>query len=68
MDEFKELSPLFDTDIKEAILPETCVRNRNSLGGTSYAQVTRQLKAAAGLMASEQKLIGEHAAKQIQVK
>ncbi len=68
MDEFKELSPLFDTDIREAILPETCVRNRNSLGGTSYAQVTRQLKAAAGLMASEQKLIGEHAAKQIQVK
>ena len=68
MDEFKELSPLFDTDIKEAILPETCVRNRNSLGGTSYAQVTRQLKAAAGLMTSEQKLIGEHAAKQIQVK
>ena len=68
MDEFKELSPLFDTDIREAILPETCVRNRNSLGGTSYAQVTRQLKAAAGLMTSEQKLIGEHAAKQIQVK
>ena len=30
-------------NIKEAIRPETCVRNRNSLGGTSYDQVACQL-------------------------
>ncbi|ERL25120.1 argininosuccinate lyase [Mitsuokella sp. oral taxon 131] len=43
IEEFQKLSPLFDADIKEAIRPETCVRNRNSLGGTSYDQVACQL-------------------------
>ena len=51
--EFQALSPLFGADIKDAIRPETCVRNRNSYGGTSYEQVALQLKAARELLASE---------------
>ena len=43
IEDFQKLSSLFDADIKEAIRPETCVRNRNSLGGTSYDQVACQL-------------------------
>jgi argininosuccinate lyase len=54
--EFQQLSPLFEADIKEAIRPETCVRNRNSLGGTSYSQVERQLTAAKELLSAEQKI------------
>ena len=51
--EFQALSPLFGADIKDAIRPETCVRNRNSYGGTSYEQVALQLKAARELLVSE---------------
>lgn len=51
--EFQALSPLFGADIKDAIRPETCVKNRNSYGGTSYEQVALQLKAARELLASE---------------
>ena len=65
MEEFRELSGLFDDDIKEAILPETCVKNRNSLGGTSYRQVELQLKAAKELMVAEQKMMTAKAEKQI---
>ena len=46
LDEFKTFSPLFDADIFDAIKPETCVAARNSLGGTSYAQVDAQISAA----------------------
>ena len=42
-----------DADIKEAIRPETCVKNRNSLGGTSYSQVPWQLEKAKALLAEE---------------
>lgn len=51
--EFQALSPLFCADIKDAIRPETCVKNRNSYGGTSYEQVALQLKAAREFLASE---------------
>ena len=53
MEEFRALSDLFDADIKEAIRPETCVKNRNSLGGTSYSQVAWQLEKAKALLAEE---------------
>ncbi len=53
MEEFRALSDLFETDIKEAIRPETCVKNRNSLGGTSYSQVAWQLEKAKALLAEE---------------
>ena len=68
MEEFKKLSPLFEEDIKEAILPETCVRNRNSLGGTSYRQTEWQLGLAKELMQKEQKQNEAWEAKQVQVK
>ena len=68
LENFQKLSPLFGTDIKEAISPETCVKNRNSLGGTSYKQVELQLHAAKDLLAAEEKVSDKAADKQIQVK
>ena len=46
LDDFKGYSELFAEDVKEAIKPETCVANRNSLGGTSYHQVEMQIVTA----------------------
>ena len=68
LEDFQKLSPLFGADIKEAISPETCVKNRNSLGGTSYKQVELQLSAAKDLLAAEEKVSDKAADKQIQVK
>ena len=42
-----------EADIKDAIRPETCVKNRNSLGGTSYSQVAWQLEKAKALLDEE---------------
>ncbi len=67
LEDFQKLSPLFGADIKEAISPETCVKNRNSLGGTSYKQVELQLHAAHDLLAAEEKLSDKAAGQQIQV-
>ena len=67
MDEFKKLSELFEDDIYEAISPETCVKNRNSYGGTSYQQVEMQLGLADELMKKEQSFIAEKDAKQAKV-
>jgi len=66
-EEFKELSPLFEADILEAIKPETCVKNRNSFGGTSYTQVENQLQMAKGMLEKQQVVIYEYEKKQIQV-
>ena len=49
LDEFKTFSDKFDADIFDAIKPETCVNSRNSLGGTSTAQVKMQIDAAKNL-------------------
>ena len=57
--DYKQLSPLFDEDIQEAIRPETCVRNRDSFGGTSYHQTELQLKAGRALMEKEQVILDE---------
>jgi len=65
LEEYKKLSELFEEDIYEDISPETCVANRNSLGGTSYAQAARQLAAAEELLTAERKLQEELAQKQI---
>ena len=46
LDQFKNFSPLFESDIHDAIKPETCVAARNSQGGTSYHQVQMQICAA----------------------
>jgi len=65
--DLQKLSPLFAADVQDAISPETCVRNRNSFGGTSYEQVELQLQAAQVLLASEQQCCAAAAAKQVQV-
>ena len=67
MDEFKELSELFDEDIYDAISPETCVKNRNSYGGTSYTQVDMQLKQAHAIMNLENAVVEDKNNKQITV-
>ena len=68
MDEFKKLSPLFEEDIREAIQPETCVKNRNSYGGTSYNQVEMQLNLAHGIMNMESAVVDDKTNKQVTVK
>ena len=67
LEDFQKLSPLFEADVKEAIAPETCVKNRNSFGGTSYQQVGLQLKAAKELLATEQQIHDAAADKQVHV-
>ena len=61
---YQKLSPLFDTDVYEAIRPETCVACRNSYGGTSYAQVAQQLSAAQELISEEHRIVSDFEKKQ----
>ncbi|MBR2215012.1 MAG: argininosuccinate lyase [Selenomonadaceae bacterium] len=63
--DFQALSPLFAEDVYEAISPETCVKNRNSLGGTSFTQVAEQLKTAKELIKAEENIVNEESAKQV---
>ncbi|AQQ53058.1 argininosuccinate lyase [Planococcus lenghuensis] len=46
LSELQEASPLFGTDIYEALAPENAVARRNSAGGTGFEQVRRQLEQA----------------------
>ena len=46
LEDLKKLSPLFEADVKEAITPESCVKNRISYGSTGYDEVKKQLAAA----------------------
>lgn len=59
LDELKKFSELFDDDIFEAIQPETCIKNRLSLGGTSYVSVQNQLNRAKNILQSEEKFLEE---------
>lgn len=68
MVEFQEFSPLFAEDILEAIKPETCVKNRNSFGGTSYSQVANQLAIARSVMEKQQAVVKEYDDKKILIK
>ena len=43
LDEYKEFSPLFESDIFESIDLMTCVEKRISEGGTSFASVQKQI-------------------------
>ena len=63
LEEFKAFSPLFEADILEAIKPETCVANRNSLGGTSYKQVELQIKTAKEIMQKQQAVVADYGKK-----
>ena len=44
IDEYKEISPLFEEDVYTEISLSTCVNKRISTGGTSVAQVEEQIK------------------------
>ena len=44
IDEYKEISPLFEEDVYTEISLSTCVNKRISKGGTSVAQVEEQIK------------------------
>lgn len=44
LDEHKQMCELFDKDLYEEIAVETCVNKRNSEGGTSKAQVAKQIE------------------------
>ena len=67
MEDYRKMSPLFDEDIKEAIRPETCVKNRNSFGGTSGEQSQRQIAAAKVAMKREKDIQQALARRQIEV-
>lgn len=55
--EFKEFSPLFESDILEAIKVETCVDARNSYGGTSSAGVKQQFTVAQDTLEKQQTVL-----------
>jgi len=55
--EFKQFSPLFETDILEAIQVETCVNARNSYGGTSSAGVQQEFTIAEQILLKQQGMI-----------
>lgn len=57
LEEFRQFSPLFEKDILEAISIETCVANRNSFGGTSYAQLRQALVTGDKILASQQTVL-----------
>ena len=44
LEEYKQFSPLFDTDIHQRLELKTCVERRNSAGGTSPASVRAQIE------------------------
>ncbi|UQS86272.1 argininosuccinate lyase [Nicoliella spurrieriana] len=46
IEELKQYSTLIDSDVYEDLKPETAVKRRNSLGGTGFAQVQKQIQAA----------------------
>ena len=43
IEELKQLSPVFDTDIYSALDPDTCVKNRKVPGGPAPEEVERQI-------------------------
>ena len=53
------MSPLFEADIYDAIDIENCVKNRASYGGTSPAQVERQMREAEDTLAFMKKQAAE---------
>jgi argininosuccinate lyase len=68
LDELKQFSPLFEADVIDAISPETCVKNRSSYGGTSFAQVQENLKAADALIKMQQEAAKAYEEKMVKLK
>ena len=44
IEHYKQLSPLFEEDVYDAISLETCVETRTSQGGTGKASVLEQIE------------------------
>jgi len=59
LSEFKEMSPLFEADIYDALDIENCVRNRKSYGATGYDEVARQERHAEEAIAFMKKQAAE---------
>ena len=59
IEDFKKFSAAIDQDIFEAIDPVTCVESRNSLGGTSSAQVQIQIDNAKKILQSEKNSVAQ---------
>ncbi|MGP1471248.1 MAG: argininosuccinate lyase [Schwartzia sp. (in: firmicutes)] len=64
-EEFQSFSPLLDEGIREVLRPENCVKNRDSLGGTSYHQVEGQIAAAKARIAENARTVEAWQKKQI---
>ena len=45
-EEYKKRSDLFEEDIYDILKIESCIKNRNSYGGTSFEEVGKQIKKA----------------------
>lgn len=60
--EFKEMSPLFEEDIYDALAIENCVKYRESYGGTAPTQVARQMAEAEETIAFMKKQAAEWSA------
>ena len=50
LDEYKEYSDIFDTDLYDEISLETCVRKRISKGSTGYESVKEQILYVEGFL------------------
>ena len=44
LDELRDISPLFEEDVYEALRLETCMGQRSSYGGPAVAETTRQIQ------------------------
>jgi len=55
--EFKQFSPLFESDILEAIKVETCVNARNSYGGTSSTGVEQEFTVAKEIILKQKNIL-----------
>ncbi len=68
LDELKQFSPLVESDVREALSPEACVKGRNSFGGTSFAQVEQNLAAAADVISAQKEQLKAYQEKAITLK
>lgn len=44
LDEYKKFSPLFESDILNAVLPQNAIARRKAIGGCAVEEIDRQLK------------------------
>ena len=54
MEEFKQISPVFEADIYEAISMETCVKLRNTIGAPGQEAMKKVIAAEEAYLAEEE--------------